>query len=280
MALIGDGKRSTTKTRTAMVAPVCAWLIPLAAGCTTGDDPPTAQTGNSPTVGIPSHSDAGTSDAAAAADAAPPPRDASGADADDASSALLQALGALTANCHVASNGKYKTGPSNVPTVDICKLNGAYFWKAGMGIDCDGQSTSQCNASTAPGYSNQTSFTQSDNQPLVSSSLSYYVIPLPSSRFDYRAAGIKPGAVGIVMFGGSMRYGVFGDEGDAASIGSASYAMAQHLGINPDPRNGGVASGVTYIVFTGSSAVASPIESHNAANALGQSLTSQLLANN
>ncbi len=149
-----------------------------------------------------------------------------------------------------------------------------------MQIDCDGQRTNECNTNTDPNFDPQTSFPQSDNQPLIASSLSFYVIPLPSSRFNYKTAGIKGGAVGIVIVNGAMRYGVFGDEGSSDVIGSASYAMASHLGIDPNPRTGGVDSGVTYIVFTGQGAVASPIEDHNAANALGAQLVTTLLQNN
>ena len=36
--------------------------------------------------------------------------------------------------------------------------------------------------------------------------------------------------------------------------------MAVFLGINPDPANGGVSNGVTYLVFTGPGNVVNPIE--------------------
>src|SRR5258707_3922068 len=58
-----------------------------------------------------------------------------------------QQLLGITAHCTVASNGKYATDDGVASTIDVCKLNGAYFWKADMDIDCDGQSTTQCNRS-------------------------------------------------------------------------------------------------------------------------------------
>jgi hypothetical protein len=246
------------------------------------DGSATAPGGNSPTTGFPPGA---TADGAASGgdDASFIAPDAGSGDAiADAGgdAGVAQRLIALTSHCNVASFGKFKTGGSTTPTVDICRLNGAFFWNAGMDIDCDGQPTAECNSSTDPSFDSQTSFTQSDGSALISAKLSYYVIPLPSFRFSYRNSGIHPGAVGIVIVNGNLRYGVFGDEGAADEIGGASYAMAKGLGVDPSPTTGGVSSGVTYIVFTGSGAVCNPIESHNAAVTLGEALTTTLLANN
>ena len=73
----------------------------------------------------------------------------------------------------------------------------------------------------------------------------------------YNTAGIKPGAVVIAIYNGKASYGVFGDEGPS-----------------------GVDNGVTYIVFTGAGAVATPIEDHHAAVILGQQLATTLRQNN
>jgi hypothetical protein len=207
-------------------------------------------------------------------DARPPPP----VDAGD----LMARLLALTATCKVASNGKYALDQGMPPIVDICQLTGAYFWNADMDVDCDGQTTPQCNIHTDPSYQNQTSFTESTGKPLDAAALPYVVIPLPSTRFDYKAANIKPGAVVAVIYGGKMNFGVFGDEGPASIIGEASYAMVKSLGVDPDPANGGITGmrGVTYIAFTGAAAVVQPIEDHAAAVTLGASLAQQLLANN
>jgi hypothetical protein len=203
----------------------------------------------------------------------------SGSDLGGASG-LAGALGMLTSKCTVASNGKYSTDEGVPATIDICKLNGAFFWNSDMDIDCDGQTTTQCSHQTDPAYQNVTSFSQSDGQPLIASSLPYIVVPLPSSRFDYTQNDIQPGALAIVLYNGQLNYGVFGDEGPNNIIGEASYAMAKSLGIDPDPATGGVDSGVTFIVLTGMGAVVNPIEDHNAAVTLGQQLAQQLLQNN
>lgn len=211
-------------------------------------------------------------DAARAMDAAAP--------ADLAQPNLAAALAALTAGCQVASSGRYATDDGLAPTIDICKLNGAFFWKSDMDVDCDGQTTPECNLGTDPAYQNQTSFTQSDGQPLIAARLPFVVVPLPSSRFDYMAADIRPGALAIVLYAGQLSYGVFGDEGPDNIIGEGSYAMAKSLGIDPDPSTGGVDSGVTFFLFTGAAAVVDPIESTTAAQALGPNLAAQLLASN
>jgi hypothetical protein len=193
---------------------------------------------------------------------------------------LFDALSVITTNCSVASQGRYATDEGGPAIIDICKLIGGFYWHADMDIDCDGQMTAQCNLNADPDYQNQTSFTQSDGKPLIASQLPYVVVPLPSSRFDYMASDIQPGAVAIVLYNGQVAYGVFGDEGPADIIGEASYAMAKGLGIDPDPSTGGVDSGVTYILFTGKGAVVDPIEDPAAAAALGHMLALQLIVSN
>ena len=64
--------------------------------------------------------------------------------------------------------------------------------------------------------------------------------------------GIRLGACAAAIFNGRVVYGVFGDTGPKTILGEASHAMAKALGINPDPRNGGLAEiAVTYVVFPG-----------------------------
>jgi hypothetical protein len=83
-----------------------------------------------------------------------------------------------------------------------------------------------------------------------------------------------------VIYNGKLGYGVFGDTGNCNTIGSASYAMAESVGVPPGPTNPGAENSVTYIAFLGAGAVASPIEDHAAAVSLGQSLAKKLVADN
>ncbi len=164
-------------------------------------------------------------------------------------------------------SGKYATDDGERSTISICKAGKAYFWKADMDIDCDGIRTSNCNEHTDCCFQPQTSFETSKGRPFQADKTHFFVIPLPSSRFDYRRAGIKPGSVAAVIFKSKVVYAVFADEGPKNIIGEASYATAKALGINPDPSNGGTDSGVTYIVFPGK--VPSPVESNTAIDRTG-----------
>lgn len=206
-----------------------------------------------------------TSALAATSKAAPTPK------AGPSASQLL----VKTSSCSVVSKGKYKTDEEAGATVNICKSGSAFFWKADMDIDCDGISTSHCNHNTDPWYQGQTSFTTSKGKSFQADLTHYFVIPLPSSRFSYKSAGIKPGNVAAVIYNNKVVYAVFADEGPNDIIGEASYATASALGINPDPKNGGTDSGVTYIVFKGN--VPSPVEDNNAITSKGQSAASAWL---
>jgi hypothetical protein len=160
---------------------------------------------------------------------------------------------ARTQNCTPVSTGLYAAHGNPAATVPVCRSGSAYFWHAGMSIDCDGSATVNCNARADPAYQGQTVSLGSDGRYLAAEETRYFVIPKPSSRFDYRSAGIRPGDVGAVVYDDKVVYGVFADVGPADKIGEASYATAVALGINPDPLRGGVYSGVTYIVFPGQS---------------------------
>jgi hypothetical protein len=174
---------------------------------------------------------------------------------------------AKTQSCTPASNGKYATDEGGAATVSICKSGSAYFWTSDMDVDCDGITTARCNGSTDPSYFNETSFTTSTGQFFTADVTHYYVIPLPSSRFDYQAAGISPGSVAAVVYNGKVVYAVFADEGPSDIIGEASYATASALGIDPDPATGGTAGPVTFIVFPGQ--VPNPVENNSAIDTVG-----------
>ncbi|MEE4543309.1 ricin-type beta-trefoil lectin domain protein [Streptomyces sp. V4-01] len=174
---------------------------------------------------------------------------------------------AKTSSCGAASNGKYATDDGGAATVSICKNGSAYFWTSDMDIDCDGVTTSHCSPSTDPWYQAQTSFNTSTGAYFTSDVTRYFVIPLPSSRFDYRSAGISPGSVAAVVYNGRVAYAVFADEGPDDIIGEGSYALATALGIDPDPDTGGTEGPVTFVVFPGK--VPNPVENNTTIDAVG-----------
>ncbi|MDF3298735.1 glycoside hydrolase family 75 protein [Streptomyces tropicalis] len=185
---------------------------------------------------------------------------------------------ARTASCRQVSNGAYRTDEGAPATVPVCGANGAVFFRADLDIDCDGQSTVHCNRSSDPWFLGDTAFHQSDGRPPAAESLPYVVVPGPSGIWDHAGAGIRGGGVAAVVHGDRVEYAVVGDTGPTGIIGEASYATAEALGIDPDPVSGGIGSGVTYLLFE--DAQVSPIESHEAAVALGERLARQFLADN
>ncbi|MFD8686060.1 glycoside hydrolase family 75 protein [Streptomyces sp. NPDC059651] len=180
--------------------------------------------------------------------------------------------------CKRISDGSYRTDEGASPSVPVCGMNGAVFWKADLDIDCDGRVTEACNADTDPSFQGDTAFHTSDGRPLDAEELPYVVVPARSSLWDFSGAGIKGGSVAAVIHAGKVEYAVVGDTGPAGIIGEASYATAEALGIDPDPKTGGAGSGVTYILFKDS--VVSPIESHGAAVTAGDALAKEFLRNN
>jgi len=196
----------------------------------------------------------------------------------DGGSPTAAELLAKTTKCTVVSKSTYTNTQAN-KKVNICGATGAFFWTSGMNIDCDGQRTTQCNENTDCCYQNDTSFHLANGKPLSAAVTPYVVIPLPSSaRWSYTSAGIKGGDILAVIYKNQVEYAVFGDEGPNSIIGEASYATAKALGINPDPKNGGTADPVTYIVFKGSKSGA--IDDHNATVTAGRKAASTFISKN
>ncbi|WP_197355673.1 glycoside hydrolase family 75 protein, partial [Streptomyces clavuligerus] len=177
--------------------------------------------------------------------------------------------------CTRISQGLYRTDLRTAATVPVCDAGGAVFWRADLDVNCDGQATPRCNTGADPYFLEQTAFRQSDGRPLNAETLPFVVVPAPSGLWRYPDWGIRGGSVVAVVHGGTVRYGVVGDTGPAGIIGEASHAMAAALGIDPDPRSGGVGSGVTYILFKGSRVA--PIEDHAAAVTQGDALARAFL---
>ena len=163
-------------------------------------------------------------------------------------------------NCTAVSQGRYRSDSGTAANIPVCGRGDAVFWKADMDIDCDGRPGRHCNARTDPYFSGSTAFAQSDGRPLSSEETPYVVVPAPSERWNYWAHGVRGGSVAAVVYRDRVRYAVVGDTGPAGIIGEGSYALAESLGVDPDPRAGGTPSGVTYIVFENSRVT--PIEDH------------------
>ncbi|MEU3663455.1 glycoside hydrolase family 75 protein [Streptomyces sp. NPDC032940] len=156
---------------------------------------------------------------------------------------------AKTRDCDPVSHGRYRSDAGGRADIPVCGTRDAVFWKADLDVDCDGRSGDRCNAGTDPHFTAATAYTASDGGPLDAEKLPYVVVPQPSDIWDHRADGVHGGSVVALVHGDRVGYAVVGDIGPRDIIGEASYAAAEALGVPADPSGGGVASGVTYIVF-------------------------------
>jgi peptidoglycan hydrolase-like protein with peptidoglycan-binding domain len=188
--------------------------------------------------------------------------------ADELAGPTAAQLKARAGGCETQlSNGKYAQDSGGSRTIAVCKSGDAVHWTADFDVDCDGQRTTECNENTDPSFQPNTSWNQSDGRPLNSAGLPFIVVPLSSTIWNYRTAGINGATVAAVVYQDKVAYAVVGDQGPTGIIGEGSYKLAQQLGINPNPSSGGVDGAVvTYILFPGVSAV--PIE--NQADAIGK----------
>ncbi|WP_406390944.1 glycoside hydrolase family 75 protein [Streptomyces sp. NBC_00887] len=215
--------------------------------------------------------------AAAAFPAAALPAVAGGHGGETGTDAVSAAdLLARVKTCTPISHGKYRTdqgGPAKVP---VCGTKGAVFWEADMDIDCDGRVTAACSGKTDPSFLPDTAFRTSGGKPLDSARLPYVVVPGPGPLWNHTRSGIVGGGVAAVIYRGKVQYAVVGDTGPTGIIGEASYAAAEALGVDPDPKTGGTASGVTYILFKNSRV--SPIENPEAAVTAGRELARKFVA--
>ena len=184
---------------------------------------------------------------------------------------LLKKLG----RCQAISKNLYATDANQKPSIAVCNTENTVWWDADMDIDCDGITTTKCNLQTDPAYQNQTALETSKRQAFNAATMPYVVLPNPSPRWNYQSSNIQLGAVVAVIYNNKVEYGVFADTGPEQIIGEASYALAQRLGIDPDPSTGGADGDVTYIVFKNSRV--NPVESHTAAIKLGQLLVQKFL---
>ncbi|MET8977162.1 glycoside hydrolase family 75 protein [Streptomyces sp. NPDC004539] len=180
-------------------------------------------------------------------------------------------------DCDPVSRGRYRLDDGAPRTVPVCGTRDAVFWKADMDIDCDGRPGRHCNRDADPLFAPTTAFQQSDGRQLSAETLPYIVVPMKSAVWNHRDSGVHAGSVAAVIYRGRVQYAVVGDTGPDDIIGEASYATAKALGIPADPRGGGVASGVTYIVFKDSRV--KPIEDEEEAVAMGERLAKLFVRN-
>jgi hypothetical protein len=189
-----------------------------------------------------------------------------------------QLLAKLGAHCAAVTKKPLRPEDGAPRSVPVCGMNGAVYAKTGLLVDCDGQRTARCNEKTDCCFQDDTAFHQSDGQPLNAAKLPYIVLPRDSANWRWSKEGIDGASVAAVIYDHRLTYAVVGDTDVPDKVPQGSYATAKALGMNPDPKNGGVDSGVTYIVFF--NATADPIESHASAVSVGEKAAEAFLRNN
>lgn len=193
---------------------------------------------------------------------------------------LASQLLAKMKSCTKVSKSPYAPNSGGSATVDICGLTNAVYWQADLDVDCDGKSSSACSSATDPWYQAQTAATDSQGEYLDAAELPYVVVPGVSTRWSYKSSGVAMGSVVAVIYDDKVEFGIVGDIGPTGAIGEASYAMAKRLGIDPNPKTGGIGSGVTYLVFTGTSGIVTKNEDHAEAVSVGVKRANEFLAEN
>lgn len=134
---------------------------------------------------------------------------------------------------------------------DNARINGIHngrrpvYFRAGMTIDADGSPRAR---QIDPTGQLNTSLRHRDGRPVNAETVPYFVLP----GGQYKHLGIKLGDMAAVRYNGKVAFAVFADVGPRHKLGEGSMALAQELGINHNPRNGGVRGGVEYMVFPGS----------------------------
>lgn len=175
--------------------------------------------------------------------------------------------------------------------MDVKNLNGVLSWQSGMAVDADGaanaykqgggglddirnaqgkdgswcgvvvgangQPVVQGNYDPCPGFLVSPTSLRDHNKALTDPTA--YVdaakVPYFTACPELRAMGVHFGDVGIAHYAktGKTSAGVVADGCPHSHYGESSIAMAEALGVPASPRNGGCDSGVTFVIFPGSS---------------------------
>ncbi len=194
---------------------------------------------------------------------------------DPSAAQLLAALGA----CNEISNGELSPESGRTADVKVCGLGTAVYWKSEFAVDCDGKQGSTCNTKTDPQSTPSTVGKDSAGNSLDAAAVPYIEVPATNSVFDYTSVDLNMGSVAAVIYKDHLAYGVIGQEQDAGVIGSGSYAMAVLLGIDPNPKTGGLETEiVTYVAFTGPANQVTALEDTTQATTIGKAAAAALVA--
>jgi hypothetical protein len=93
-----------------------------------------------------------------------------------------------------------------------------------------------------------TALKYSKTESLNPGKIPYIVIP---RKFKDDYPNVKLGDYAAVSYGGKTLYAIIGDLGPPGVLGGGSISLAVGLGMDPTPKTGGAAGGVTYVILAG-----------------------------
>ncbi len=157
--------------------------------------------------------------------------------------------------------------------------SGVYAYSSGMAIDTDGS-----DSDPDPDHQGETTWQDSNGQSLGAHHVPFYVLgddcwdrTSPCPHFFFKEHSITGRQFALMFYNGQCIGSIFGDtqtannqttsDNDSRELGEASVKAAQLLGIPSSGTSGGVDSGVTVVIFSGSSWVVNGTNTNLNANA-------------
>lgn len=120
------------------------------------------------------------------------------------------------------------------------------LYQTSLAIDSDGSGTAW---KKDPDGQSETSLQDANGVSLDPTKVPFFVLPV---GFAKAHPGVQLGDIAAVFYQGRVAFAIYGDEGPEGQIGEGSILLAKELGIDASPTDGGVESGVTWLVFPGS----------------------------
>lgn len=146
--------------------------------------------------------------------------------------------------------------PQNTGIDDLSNAGEPGAWEA-LAKDMEGNPLIQGPNDPYPGYYVSTTALADRTMPyenprryVDATKIPFIVLPSNLSR----ELGARPGDLSVVfnLQNGRSSPAIFGDVGPVDHIGEGSVALAENLGIRPDPKNGGTRGRILYLIFPGS----------------------------
>ena len=196
-----------------------------------------------------------------------------------------QVLAGVQANMTTANKVNSKphintmTRAQNVNVYQVA--SGVFAYSSSLAVDDDGS-----DPDSDPDHQNQTTFQDSNGKQLAAHHVPFYVLgddcwdrKSPCPHFFYKEHGIKGRQFALMFYKGKVIGAIFGDtqtgndqttsDNDSRELGEASVKAAALLGINSSGTSGGVNSGVTVVILSGSQWVVNGSNANLNANAQG-----------